>query len=253
VRTTPHHGAFFKAWTQTCRVRARRSDYSTDRRADIVRPLKPFRPGCDGGKRKEALVFQDRTETSEAAILELQKMWYWLGGLQFVFQAIFSYIEGKPSLNLLDGFFCVAGGYFLGSRKSRAIASVLFLYAVLVGFMTFNSFVTHTGGGRNWILALIIIYAGGRGIRATWLYHSTIRDETRWKWVFGVTAIGVVCAFLSAALLTIIASIAQYDLDNEDVLGTTLVAGFLLGISVMIPLTSRYPFAEDPEPAGLRA
>jgi hypothetical protein len=82
---------------------------------------------------------------------------------------------------LLDAVIYAVGGFFLRRFNSRAAAVVLLVLALVgAGVTVANSVGVNLGGGNNFILALIILWAAVRAVEATFKLHG--------KFVQGVTS-----------------------------------------------------------------
>src|SRR5262249_41393146 len=83
----------------------------------------------------------------------LAKAWYFVAALLVAPQIFLIWTSGTVSENLADAVICALGGYFLGARRSRAVAVSLFIYTLAVITMTFAA-KWGARGGTNIILAL---------------------------------------------------------------------------------------------------
>ena len=153
-------------------------------------------------------------------------------------------MEGVYPANLLDGLFCLTGGYFLIRRKSRALAGALLAYALFVGAITFlgRFGVIPPEGGKNIILAVIAVVMGWRGCRATSVYQRKMGHRVSWKhvsWIsLSIILIEAVVFIVSIIFLKLI-----FPQINDDMVGNLTVAVMAVcAAAFLIPLTRRYPF-----------
>lgn len=189
-------------------------------------------------------------ENADKNISDIAKGWYALAGLQAVLLAVIAWSTGVLDADLLDPLVPLIGGYFLGRRKSRAVAVTLMAYALGTAATTIaNKLDLYGHGGTNVLLALFVLLWGWRGIRATWIHHQARGNPVAWARVAAVSGAGATCAVLVFLVVVVGAVVADWDLEGA-LFGVAVLLAPLAGlILVMAPLTRRYPFVAA-EPAA---
>jgi hypothetical protein len=188
----------------------------------------------------------------DGTIAQLRRAWYVVAALQAALQLLRVWLSEGAAPDLVDPIICALGGYFLGARKSRAVAVLLFLYALAVGAVTLGAMGGGSRGGTGVIMALVVVGIGWRGLQATWTYHRVNELRTAWKHVLAISGVALVASlFMFAAFVFFEIWQPQY-VGDETLMGVLVVAAILLSVlAVMWPLTRRYPFAY-PEMLGGR-
>ena len=188
-------------------------------------------------------------EAVDATLATLSTAWYVLAALQSLVIGIQILGGAQPSADLMDPVLCVVGGYFLRRRKSRVLAVLLFVYALLVLAVTTAALIGVTPGGRNIALAGVMVVVGWRGIRATIIYARENRLRLRWLRVLAVSG----AALLAAAVFFAVASILVVSIFpdmNEDSAGLLIVAPALFSYLVTVgTLSMAFPFEAPDAPA----
>ena len=136
-------------------------------------------------------------------LVEMGKLWYVLAAMQLAMGLYLGWLGSGSIFGVLgDVFICLLAGYFLPRKKSQAFAVFLLLYAIGSGAVTVaNKMNAASGGGSNVFLALIVVTAAYRGMRAAFVYHRTVRGTVRWRNVAIVWAIAIFLS-MGAALGT---------------------------------------------------
>ena len=176
-------------------------------------------------------------------ISQLAKTWYFIAGLQAALQIFLIWLYAGFAGNLVDPIICALGGYFLGTRKSRALAVSLFIYALAAGALT----VVERGdaGGMNLILALVVVVMGWRGVHATWTYHRLNGLRTAWKHVAAISGLAAMFSVIVLAAVVLLGLWMPQYMTNDALNGLVVVAAILLPVLVVMwPLTRRHPFAQ---------
>jgi hypothetical protein len=199
------------------------------------------------GARKSGFLEKITPLNAESVIQAIGKGWYAVAAIQAVAYGLMAYL-GKVSIgNMIDPLFCLIGGYFLIDRKSRSLAAVLLLYASANLAMTIMNKVHNTDGGRNVLLAVVIVFFSWKGLRATWIYHSSLGCKIIWKRVVSVYAITAVAAAV-VLLVALIAFAAATRIWPGFSLADELLGDIMIGLvmltatAIMALLTRRYPF-----------
>jgi hypothetical protein len=189
----------------------------------------------------------------DGTIASLRRAWYVVAALQGGLQLLRMWLSEGFAPELVDPIICALGGYFLGARKSRAVAVLLLLYALAVGAVTLGAMGGGSRGGTGVIMALVVVGIGWRGLHATWIYYRANALRTAWKHVLAISGMAAVASlFVFAAFVLFEIWWPQYAGD-ETLMGMLVVAAILLVVlAVMWPLTRRYPFAYPEMPGGLQ-
>ena len=190
----------------------------------------------------------------DGTISALARAWYFIAGLQAALQILLIWLYAGFVANLVDPTICAFGGYFLGTRKSRALAVSLFVYALAAGALTVVGRGDGRGGGVELILALVIVVMGWRGVQATSVYHRVNGLRTAWKHVAAIS--GSRRSRLVPSWWSRRSSCSHFGCRSTRPMtwsnGSVGIAAILLPVlAVMWPLTRRYPFAY-PEMLGGR-
>lgn len=193
---------------------------------------------------KETLFGSIDAENIDGTIRQLAKAWYFVAALQAALQIFLVWVSAAVSANLVDPLICALGGYVLGARKSRAVAVLLFIYALAVGAMTLAARGGATSGGTNIVLALVVVVVGWRSVQAAWMYHKLNGLRTAWKHVVAISSLAaVVSVIMFAAVVLSQVWMPQY-MGNGTLTFLIEVATILLSVlAVMWALTRRYQFA----------
>ena len=171
---------------------------------------------------------------------DLSKGWYALAAIQAVLGLIlyFSWAGGLEFV--ADAALLAAAGYFLTTRKSRALAIAILVYALLIAAVTAAARLGMEEGGRNVILAIFAIWLGYRGVRASFVYHARLGSKTRWLNVAIVTLIAAPAAFVVGFVLAVFLG----DQVTEEEMGWIALAAAPITAAAMIAgLTYRFRFA----------
>lgn len=132
----------------------------------------------DSAPKKKRIGFFSKIESRDDALKVVEEASYAFFLLAAML-AVFSYLIGSQSFFVdaaievvIGGFFLAAiyviGGFFLLRFKSRAAAVTLLLLALGEAVVTlFNLFGHDLGGGRNVVLAAIVVWAAIRAVDAT--------------------------------------------------------------------------------------
>src|SRR5262249_42094819 len=173
----------------------------------------------------------------------LAKAWYFVAALLVAPQIFLIWTSGTVSENLADAVICALGGYFLGARRSRAVAVSLFIYTLAVITMAFAA-KWGARGGTNIILALAFLAIGWRSMQATWTYHRVHGLRTAWKRVLAISGLAALASVIMLAAVVLLEIWLPQYLGDEALTGLLPVASILLAVlAIMWPLTRRYPFA----------
>jgi hypothetical protein len=194
-------------------------------------------------------------DTVEVTVRRLRNTWFAVAGWQAAMQTIVMLNTGAFTADLLDAAICAIGGYFLGTRKSRSVAISLFAYSLASAALTFADKFGAAPGGTNIILAVVVVAIGWRGIRATWVHHSSNGLRTAWKRVIAISSLAALVSIVVIVGLSLGIAFTSLGHDNDSLVGS-LAVGALLGsiLIVMAPLTWWYPFARpDPRAAHTTA
>jgi hypothetical protein len=196
---------------------------------------------------KNALAFfTSPIETEQDAIKalrEISKAWYAVAAITGLAGLLLYFSSSKSvAVNVwADACLYVAAGKYLQERKSRAFAIFLLLYSLLVTGLTIAAMagIYKGAGGKNIVLAIIVVAMAYRGVKATYVYHSSVHSIVRRK---------NVAVVWGSALLAIIASLivtAGLAIDNgwsDEVMGS-VSTWMMLGVSTaaFIHMSKRFP------------
>jgi hypothetical protein len=125
-------------------------------------------------------------EDAEGALKEVSKALYIFAGLQLVLGVgllgmvlvlgvgLLGMVFGNPAfvLGLVDAAVYAIAAYYLPKNKSKPLAILVFVVAILTAGMTLLARMGVFVGGQNIILATLAIYVGYRAILATSVYHK---------------------------------------------------------------------------------
>ena len=188
-------------------------------------------------------------DNAEAIIADLAKGWYFLGALALVLQSFLAWMAWVYPANLLDGLFCLVGGYFLVRRKSRALAAALLGYALFVGAVTFlGKFgVIAPQGGTNIILAIIAIAIGWRGCRATFVYQRKVRHRIAWKHVIWIWLSFILTGALLFIITVNLLEVIFRQLSHNMVGNLAVLMLVVFSLLYFVILTHVYPFYLRPQ------
>lgn len=199
-------------------------------------------------KERSAWLFAPITtqEDAERVIKDLAKGWYALAGLQAVVGLIL-FFSGKNSVNFIsDVPVLLLGGYFLQKNKSRTFSFVLLAYALSIAGLTIASRLGQYEGGKNVVLALLLVWIAYRGVRATFVYHAQLRSEIIWKNVAIVSSIAIaitLVVFVLAVFAFVIIEQRGLQIGTaDDTIGMYLLGGIIAALSIcFITLPRRFP------------
>jgi len=190
-------------------------------------------------------------DTAKERIGQLCKAWLVIGGVQaLVFFLLLLNGRGDPLLGALSTLLAAVGGYFLGARKSRAVAVVLFIYSLSVAIPAVAGF-SRRPNAVGIALAALFVLISWRGLRATWVYHRAMGLRTAWKRVVLISGLATLVSILAFIGMAVAVAILHPDSRDESVkrlMGELFM--ILVGLSfvlIVAPLTRRYPFARRPE------
>lgn len=188
--------------------------------------------------------------TVDADIRELSTLWYLIAALQGIFVAILVWIGKMPFADFGDPFVYAVGGYFIKTRKSRAVAVTLLLASLAAAYVTIEAKMGLREGGRNIVLALIVVLLGCRTVMVTWFYQRHMRARIRWLRVVWVSMlVAVVCAILD--LIAIVAVMMRVEGLSEDALGAIIIYVPLVLVPILLGfLTRKWPFVILSGPVG---
>ncbi len=155
--------------------------------------------------------------------------------------------SGRAGLELIpEVSIWVAAGYFLPRRKSRTLAVAMLLLAVSELVVTLGN-LSGGSGGKNIILALVIIFVCVRTVNAAWVYHREAKLVIRWGGVVLSLLVSLVAALLAAAVAAVIFYVAGV---QNHLLGYFVaIPLFLIFIATLALMTRRWPFAMPPAAA----
>lgn len=139
----------------------------------------------------------------EEVFRNLALSWYMVALIQFVGQAYFIFVLGYPAGDMVDPFVALFAGFFLNKRRSRAVAVMLLVYALLTLALTIANKLGFTQGGTNILLALVVGYLAVRAISATWFYQRRRCARIRWTPVIAVSFAAAAAAFAAVSIVAI--------------------------------------------------
>lgn len=201
-----------------------------------------------GGAKKLGWAFGKITDDNvDATIKNLAGSWYALAVVQAVVLTILVFAQGYSAAQLVDPFAAAAGGYFLRSRKSRALAIVLFLYSLFILATTVAARLGAGQGGTNIILAIIVAYVGWRGIPATWFYQHRRCAEVRWgpTILISLATVGCVLACIFGVAIALAVAEQMGTPASKAVSEFSYAAAeFFPAVLLIAALTLRWPFTQ---------
>jgi hypothetical protein len=172
-------------------------------------------------------------------------------------------IFSNPALaiNLTDPIFLAAIGYVLYLKPSRFAAVCLFLYSILIAYVTFAAragIETSGFGGKNIFLALLLIYAGYQGLVGTFKYHKYSETSLNPKAVIKITFITALYSVVSLFLIMVpmfIPQTEQYFMGmSDDTLGIIILIPPILAIFLsllgFLPFTKKISFVTESKANG---
>ena len=164
----------------------------------------------DVAKKQSAWSFGPITDDNiDQAIKTISTGWYSVAVLQGLLLTFLVVMQAFPSGDLIDPFAAAFGGYFIRSRKSRALAVALFLYSLAVLAITVAAKLGMAQGGTNIILALVVVYIGWRGIPATWFYQRRRCADIQWGRTVLISLATALTGFVGIIAAAIIIGIAE--------------------------------------------
>lgn len=189
--------------------------------------------------------------TVEQVFRDLSYGWYAVAAIQFVAQVYFVFALGFATPDLVDGFLALFAGYFLIRRRSRALAVMLLLYALLTLGVTVAHKLGFGNGGTNIFLALAVVWLAVRGLSATWFYQKRRCARIRWPAVIAIALAAIVAVFValfavSAAVRNAVAAGTMLSQQMVDLANAS--AEFFPAALVVAFLTLWWPFT-DADPA----
>jgi len=183
-------------------------------------------------------------ENAEMTLRGLARGWYAVGFLDLLLYGFIVWTDPALWFDLLNGAVCLVAGHYLAARKSRAVAVLLLVYALLVAI---TAFLAQAGaildeGGRNIVLAVVILVMGWRGCRATYAYQRHTQHRIAWNHVFWITFV-VITAFLIAFIsIVAVLSVIKPDMPDEMSGKIGIAAAAALAITALTLLTHQHPF-----------
>lgn len=95
------------------------------------------------------------------------------------FVAVLNLVIGLlANMNMVyDAVVLVVLGLLLDKKQSRISAVLLFIYSMFLGAVTLGNFMNKSAGGKNWILAILLILSSFNAILATFKYHMKVKAE----------------------------------------------------------------------------
>jgi len=209
------------------------------------------------GKGMDLFVAPIKTEHDAVKTIgELAKGWYALAGIIAVSGLLLFYLGVGNLYFIVDTFLFLTAGYFLPERKSRTFAVALFLYAVVITGLTFAVWAgLYEGSGKkNIVLALVMLWMAYRGMKATFVYHSTVKSQIVWKHVAIVLVIGAVATvfmvYLTFGVIGFIEGARGITI-TEDQFGAYLFTSLAATWCVcFIFLSMRFPCVTLPKPSA---
>ncbi|GIK99536.1 MAG: hypothetical protein BroJett029_37450 [Alphaproteobacteria bacterium] len=181
-------------------------------------------------------------DTVDETIRRLSRAWYIFAGAHSLLVVAVAF-NGAPVIELiLDPIGCAAAGYFLYRRKSRFLAVALFAYALLMAAVTVAARFGLTEGGRNVVLALVVVWIGWRGVQATRSYAQGEELTIRWRNVALVFAISLVTAVVVWALAIVLWTLVAPN-DSGDLVAVLIsYLAFATFVVAITALTTVMPF-----------
>ncbi len=180
-------------------------------------------------------------EDAIRTLSELRKGWYAIAALQGVFVIYMAWFT-----SLLDVGIYLIAGYFLPRRKSRTLAWGMLFFSIFVLLLTIASRFGAYEGGKNIVLALMVVGLAYRSVKACSVFHH--RTQPVWKNVFIVwgTALFATLVVLVISLVVIITIYPDWEAMSEEQLGILLlipIIPVLLASFLMLP--RRFPLTEN--------
>jgi len=147
-------------------------------------------------------------ENVDQAIKYVAAGWYAVAVIQGILLTVLAFAGQVSPGDLVDPFAAALGGWFLSTRKSRALAVALFLYSLVILAVTVGAKLGMTQGGTNIFLAIAVVYIGWLGIPATWFWQRRRCAEIRWLPVIliflAAVIVGLVCIVSAGVVLNLL-------------------------------------------------
>ena len=179
-------------------------------------------------------------------ILNSISMVFYVMAILYSFMGIIYYFSTKPSAAFLfDVILCLSGGYFLPSRKSRALSILYLLYAGLITVLTFMSIVgLYKEGinGKNIILGITLIVASYRSLLATYVYHRLIKSKISWKNISYVILIASTISVIYFFSVVFVLTIYSINFESQSIFMPLYT---IIIVTVLAILTRRLPFTKN--------
>jgi hypothetical protein len=136
---------------------------------------------------------------ADALLVTLGRGLYAIAALQAVFGAFLAWQSGSAAV-FGDVVFWLVAGFLLPRTRSRILAVMVLLAALGVAATTFGARFGGGTGGKNIVLALLLVGVGVRAVIATVRYHRFQQSRVWWRNVaiFGAlygTAVAAVFVF----------------------------------------------------------
>jgi hypothetical protein len=177
---------------------------------------------------------------------EISYGWYVIGSIYLIIGILLLFTQNSLSF-IFDVLICLSGGYYLPTRKTRALAIFLFVYSILITLDTFGSF---TGlykigfAGKNIFLAVIALLLSYRSIVATYKYQRSINSELSWKNVFITLTISLFILITALSYYVLIMVSYGFDLSLYETYTYLPSYCMLIIVPFLGILTMWFPFAK---------
>jgi len=145
------------------------------------------------------------------------------------------WLEGNWNANIFDPIFYTVLGWIIKSRQSRTAAVLFLMYAIIVTFLTLAAKVgapMTNFGGKNIVLAIIVLYASYKGVQGTFGYHRIKRTVVNFNHLIWLSIIIFVYSLLYIGLMIFFMSDpevwAKVEIMPDDILGLLFFGPVLL-------------------------
>ena len=190
-------------------------------------------------------------ETANKAIKTSYQATFALAAIQtIIIGGLTIFSDPSLAINLADPIFLAALGFALYSKPSRFAAICLFLYSILIAYVTFSAKVgiqTNGLGGKNIFLALLLVYAGYQGLVGTFRYHKFSNASLDIKSLLKLTLITAFYSVLGLVLVFVpmfIPQTEQYFSEmSDDTLGIIFITP--LSLAIYLSLLGILPFTKN--------
>jgi hypothetical protein len=180
---------------------------------------------------------QDAIQT----LSELRKGWFIIAAIQAV---LYIYLAWFTSL--MDVGVYLIAGYFLPRQKSRTLAWGMLFFSIFVFLLTIASRFGAYEGGKNIVLALLVIGLAYRSVKACSFFHH--RAQTVWKNVFVVWGTTLLAALVVFVVSFVVIAAVYPDWENmmsDEQVGTlVLIPMILVSLVSFLILPRRFPLTE---------